>query len=64
MFRRIASFTLNLARRLFKSQPPERPFADVLVPVRRGPRPRSGAAALEEPRETKGTDLRSKWSVS
>jgi hypothetical protein len=57
MFRRIASFTLNLARRLFRSQPPERPYAEVLVPVGRGPRPRSGAIALEEPQEPRLTDL-------
>lgn len=63
MFRRIASFTVNLARRLFKSPPPERPFAQVLAPVGRGPRPRSGAVALLEPREDQLTDLQAKWRI-
>lgn len=61
MFRRIAAFTLSMARRLFRSQPPERPYAEVLVPVGRGPRPRSGAVALEEPRDIQLTNLQGKW---
>jgi len=60
MLRKIANFTLNLARRLFRIQPPERPFADVLAPIGHGPRPRSGAVALEEPREPGHTDIRGK----
>jgi hypothetical protein len=63
MFRRIASFTINLARRLFKSQPPERPYSDVFVPLGQGPRPRSGAVALLEPREPQLTDLQAKWRI-
>lgn len=63
MFRRIASFTVELARRWFRPQPPERPNAEVLVPIGRGPRPRSGAVALAEPREPRMTDLQAKWRV-
>ena len=61
MFRRFASFTINLARRWFKSPPPERPYAQVPVLVGGGPRPRSGAVALLEPREPQLTNLQSKW---
>jgi hypothetical protein len=64
MFRRFASFAASGARRLFKSPPPERPFAEVPVPVSNGPKPRSGVVALEEPRDVEISDLRSKWKTS
>lgn len=60
MLRRIASFAVSFARRLFKSSPPDHPFAEVPVGVGGGPKPRSGAVALEEPRDAKFSDLRSK----
>ncbi|HZQ90959.1 MAG TPA: hypothetical protein VFA60_04130 [Terriglobales bacterium] len=34
-----------------RASPPPDPYADVLAPLRRGPRPRSGAAAVAEPDE-------------
>lgn len=64
MFRRVASSAVSVARRLFKSPPPERPLAEVPVPVGRGPSPRSGAVALEEPRDVEISDLRSKWKTT
>lgn len=61
MFKRISSFAANLARRLFRKRPPDpRPFAEVRAPLRRGPSSRGGAVALEEPRESRVTDLRGK----
>lgn len=64
MLRRFASFAVSVARRLFGNLPPERPMAEVLVPVGSGPGPRSGAVALEEPRDAQFSDLRSKWKAS
>jgi len=37
----------NLFRRRPRTQPPGDPYADRLVPVRRGPKGRSGAAVAE-----------------
>ena len=53
MFRRIRE---ALKRILFRKRPdrepePPYPYADRLAPVRRGPRGRSGAAAVAEPDE-------------
>lgn len=46
--RRLLQGLQNLLRRFRrKSSPPGDPFADRLVPVRSGPRGRSGAAAAE-----------------
>lgn len=64
MFRRFASFAVSVARRLFKNPPPERPYAEVPVPVGSGPKPRSGAIALEEPRDVEISDLRFKRKTS
>ncbi len=64
MFRRIASFAVSVARRLLRSRPPEHPLAEVLVPVGSGPKPRSGAISLEEPRDVEISNLRSKWKLS
>ena len=64
MLGRFASFAVSVARRLFRNLPPERPWAEVPVPVGSGPQPRSGAVALEEPRDVQFSDLRSKWKVS
>jgi len=43
----------DLARRIFRKPNPEPldPYADKLAPLRRGPRPRSGATAVAEPEE-------------
>lgn len=42
----------DLLRRLRRNpQPPGDPYADRLAPVRRGPRGRSGAAAVAEPED-------------
>ena len=42
----------DLLRRLRRNpQPPADPYADRLAPVRRGPRGRSGAAAVAEPED-------------
>ena len=54
MFRRFASFAASVARRLFKSPPPERPFAEVPVPVSSGPKPRSGVGASVAANKVKG----------
>jgi hypothetical protein len=64
MFRQIVSFAGSFARRLFKSPAPERPLAEVPVIVGGGPKPRSVAVALEEPRDAKFSDLRSKRKTS
>jgi hypothetical protein len=43
----------ELARRILRKPDPERldPYAEKPAPLRRGPRPRSGAAAVAEPDE-------------
>ena len=47
----------DLARRIFRQRNPETnpepldPYADKLAPLRRGPKPHSGAAAVAEPEE-------------
>ncbi len=64
MLRRIASLAVSAVRRLFETPPPERPTAEVRVPIQGGPGPRSGAITLEEPRDAKFSDLRSKWKPS
>jgi hypothetical protein len=42
-------FMTDFLRRIFRNKPstPEDPYADRLVPVRRGPKGRSGAAVAE-----------------
>jgi len=44
----------DLLRRIFRRKPksPGDPYADLLVPVRRGPRGRSGAAVAEVEEDT------------
>ncbi|MGB2602031.1 MAG: hypothetical protein WBC78_00440 [Candidatus Sulfotelmatobacter sp.] len=45
---------LDAVRRLLGKQPPQLPgdpYADQMAPVRRGPKGRSGAAAVAEPEE-------------
>ena len=48
LFNRMTRFFRKLVRRE-DPQPPERPYAEKLVPINRGPKNRSGAVALEEP---------------
>jgi hypothetical protein len=39
----------RLASRIPPHSEPPRPFADIMAPLNRGPRPRAGAVALREP---------------
>jgi hypothetical protein len=48
LFNRMTRFFRKLVRR-DEPQPPERPYADKLVPINRGLRNRNGAVALKEP---------------
>lgn len=59
LFNRMTRFFRKLVRR-DNPQPPERPFADNLVPINRGPRNRSGAVALEEPLPPTNTQAKGK----
>jgi len=56
----IAWGTWWLVRRLLRprspAEPADEPFAPVGVPVKRGPRGRTGAVAIEEPDEDKPSD--------
>jgi hypothetical protein len=50
--RSFLQYLKDLLRRLRRQNPPPvDPYADRLVPVRRGPKGRSGAAAVAEPDE-------------
>ena len=56
---------LNALKRLWRRKPePQDPYhySHVLAPVGRGPRGRSAAVALEEPRESKPTRAFGRWS--
>jgi len=52
--------TLDRLRRWWKKEPdlPADPFANRMAPVRRGPKGRSGSAAVAEPDEEPITDTR------
>jgi len=53
MLRRIRKLLSNILarRRKREPEPPRDPYAERLAPVRRGPKGRSGAAAVAEPDE-------------
>jgi len=57
--RSFLQFLKSLLRRVRRQNPPPvDPYADRLVPVRRGPRGRSGAAAVAEPEDDSFRDFR------
>jgi hypothetical protein len=57
-FRRL----LDRVRRWWKKEPdlPADPFANRMAPLRRGPKGRSGAAAIAEPDDESVTDVRAR----